>query len=111
MKKKLKTKTKEYKHWKNIHRNYSRSEETNYTTNNIQICSEWTGIDGFWRFLKDMGTKPSDKHKLYRIDAFGNYCKDNCVWATRDPKVQKKEKNLKNILKKLRLKIVISHMK
>jgi len=81
----------EYKHWENMNTNHSRSEETTYSTNNIQICREWIGIDGFWRFLSDMGTKPSDKHKLYRIDAFGNYCKDNCIWAMHDPKVQKKE--------------------
>ena len=52
-----------------------------YTENNIQICQSWLGKDGFWTFLNDMGTKPSEKHKLFRINCKGPYNKDNCIWS------------------------------
>jgi len=29
-----------------------------------------------------MGPKPNPSYSLYRIDSNGNYCKENCKWAT-----------------------------
>ncbi len=49
----------------------------------------YTGIgyeeswDKFENFLRDMGSKPTPKHELDRINPFNSYCKENCRWATR----------------------------
>lgn len=44
------------------------------------MSMEWR--HDFLSFLRDMGTKPSPKHSLDRIDPNGDYCKGNCRWAT-----------------------------
>lgn len=46
----------------------------------ITICIEW--INSFESFLSDIGTAPSPKHQLDRIDVNGNYEKSNCRWIT-----------------------------
>lgn len=47
------------------------------------MCDRWLGPDGFINFLEDMGPKPSPEYTLDRLDNDGDYCKDNCRWATR----------------------------
>lgn len=45
----------------------------------ITICPQW---EDFAVFLRDMGPRPSPRHRLARRDADGDFMPENCVWAT-----------------------------
>ena len=54
-----------------------------YGDRGIKICSEWLNKkSGFINFYKDMGECPEGK-SLDRINNNGNYCKNNCRYATK----------------------------
>jgi len=64
-----------------------------YGGRGIKVCQRW--MEDFSNFLADMGSCPSKTHSLERLDNNGDYCQENCKWATRREQYRNKSTNRK----------------
>ena len=88
-----KTHTNEYYSWTNMKTrccNKNSQDYYNYGGRGIKVCDRW--LNSFKNFYEDMGKKPSSIHSLDRINVDGNYCKENCRWATIIEQARNKKK-------------------
>ena len=77
------SKTPEYQAWIEMKQrcfNSNHKSYSDYGGRGIKICDRW--LNSSENFLADMGSRPTAKHSLDRINNDADYSSKNCRWAT-----------------------------
>jgi hypothetical protein len=76
--------------WRNMMARCSNPNDSRYGGRGITVCERW---QDFASFHADMGSPPSPRYTLDRIDVNGNYEHGNCRWATPTEQARNKASN------------------
>ena len=71
--------------------NANNREFKHYGGRGIKVCDRWRN---FAMFLEDMGTRPTPKHSIDRINVNGDYEPTNCRWVTQAEQVRNTRRNI-----------------
>lgn len=63
-----------------------------YGAKGISVCDEWHDFLTFYQWAMDAGY--SDELTIDRVDSRGNYCPDNCRWATYKQQARNQSSNI-----------------
>lgn len=80
--------------WKHmIHRCYNPRYRNYkwYGARGVRVCERWRLSPA--AIYEDVGDRPTPKHSLDRIDNDGDYCPENCRWATQKQQRRNTTKN------------------
>ena len=75
--------------------NPNNKQYKDYGGRGISVCEEWK--NSFLTFYKDMGDVPFKGAQIDRKNTDGNYCKENCRWATRSLNMANKKTRSTNM--------------
>lgn len=94
-----KSKTRIYRIWASMKErclNKKTAIKSGYAKLGIQVCEDWKSFEIFEKWALENGY--SDLLSLDRIDPMGNYCPENCRWATTEQQARNKISGFKKDL-------------